>query len=205
LDLAFKNGYKNVRRLQTVTDLNALHDSPQWEKLVSAMQQELDRMEANLDKPLQVGLLQILEDDQKFRKQIGEIEKKYGFQSVEMQELWRKMAEMDSINLIKVTAILAQHGWVGADKVGAQANQALFLVIQHAGLYTQQKYLPLMREAVKHKLAHQYHIPIDFIRDGVFLSSPPLPSLLLWPPPPTLHPVSAPPAAPVFSRSDNCT
>lgn len=153
LDLAFKNGYKNIRHLKTDTDLNALHDSPNWEKLVSAMQQELDRVEANYDKPLQAGLLQILEDDQKFRKQIGEIENKYGFQSKEMQELWEKMAEMDSINLIKVKAILDKQGWVGPDKVGEQANQALFLVIQHADLTTQQKYLPIMREAVKDKRA----------------------------------------------------
>lgn len=153
LDLAFKNGYINIRHLKTDTDLTALHDSPQWEKLVSAMQRELDRIEANYDKPLQAELLQILEDDQKFRKQIGEIEKKYGFQSGEMQELWRKMAEMDSINLIKTKVILDKHGWVGAGKVGAQANQALFLVIQHSDLATQQKYLPLMREAVQHKNA----------------------------------------------------
>lgn len=55
----------------------------------------------------------------------------------------------DSINLIKVSEILDKNGWVGADKIGGQANQTLFLVIQHADLETQQKYLPMMREAVK--------------------------------------------------------
>lgn len=38
-------------------------------------------------------------------------------------------------------------------KVGNAANQALFLVIQHADLATQQKYLPMMRDAVKNKNA----------------------------------------------------
>jgi hypothetical protein len=38
---------------------------------------------------------------------------------------------------------------VGKDVVGAQANQTLFLVIQHSDLKYQQKYLPMMREAVK--------------------------------------------------------
>ncbi|WP_310586204.1 DUF6624 domain-containing protein [Emticicia oligotrophica] len=55
----------------------------------------------------------------------------------------------DSINLIKIVNILDTKGWVGADKVGGQANQTLFLVIQHADLATQQKYLPMMRDAVK--------------------------------------------------------
>ena len=55
----------------------------------------------------------------------------------------------DSINLIKVTKILDEKGWVGNDKVGKRASQALFLVIQHSDLKTQEKYLPMMRDAVK--------------------------------------------------------
>jgi hypothetical protein len=56
---------------------------------------------------------------------------------------------IDSVNLKKVKAILDQYGWVGPKVVGGQASQALFLVIQHSDLASQQKYLPLMREAVK--------------------------------------------------------
>lgn len=38
---------------------------------------------------------------------------------------------------------------MGADVVGGQGNSTLFLVIQHADQATQEKYLPMMREAVK--------------------------------------------------------
>jgi hypothetical protein len=38
---------------------------------------------------------------------------------------------------------------VGADVVGRQGNTTLFLVIQHSDQATQEKYLPMMREAVK--------------------------------------------------------
>jgi hypothetical protein len=48
-----------------------------------------------------------------------------------------------------VSDILDKRGWLGEDVVGQQGNSALFLVIQHADLKTQQKYLPMMREAVK--------------------------------------------------------
>jgi len=48
-----------------------------------------------------------------------------------------------------VTKIIDEHGWLGADIIGKQGNGALFLVIQHADLETQLKYLPIMREAVK--------------------------------------------------------
>ena len=55
----------------------------------------------------------------------------------------------DSINVSKVSSILDKHGWLGEDVIGPQGNSTLFLVIQHANLATQEKYLPMMREAVK--------------------------------------------------------
>jgi hypothetical protein len=117
------------------------------------MQKIVDVKEANLDKPLQAELLAIYEDDQDIRRTFIKAQKDYGYQSKIVDSLGRIMMQKDSINLIKVTKILDKHGWVGADKVGGQANQTLFLVIQHSDLPTQQKYLPMMREAVKNKNA----------------------------------------------------
>lgn len=54
----------------------------------------------------------------------------------------------DYFNLIKVKAILDKYGWLGADSIGKQGNQTLFLVIQHSDIATQRKYLPMMRKAV---------------------------------------------------------
>jgi hypothetical protein len=48
---------------------------------------------------------------------------------------------------------LDEYGWVGPDVVGGEGSQAIFLVIQHADIGIQQKYLPKMREAVKNKKA----------------------------------------------------
>ena len=55
----------------------------------------------------------------------------------------------DSLNLIKVTHIIDKYGWLGPQEVGVNGSQALFLVIQHANLAVQQKYLPIIRTAVK--------------------------------------------------------
>jgi hypothetical protein len=149
LNLALKNGWSNVRHLKTDTDLNSLHSDKKWNKLVSEMQSVVDKREANYDKPLQAKLLEIYEDDQLIRQQFISAQKEFGHQSRQVDSLGRIMMYKDSINLIKVTEILDKYGWVGADKVGGQANQTLFLVIQHSDLKTQQKYLPIMREAVK--------------------------------------------------------
>jgi hypothetical protein len=55
----------------------------------------------------------------------------------------------DSSNLMKVKDIISRHGWLGPQDVGMNASQGLFLVIQHADLATQQKYLPMIRQAEK--------------------------------------------------------
>jgi hypothetical protein len=59
------------------------------------------------------------------------------------------MREKYSHNLIKVEKILDEHGWLGEDIIGARANRTFFLVIQHSNLEAQEKYLPMMRGAVK--------------------------------------------------------
>lgn len=153
LDLAQKNGWANARHAKSDSDLNALHNTKKWPVIVANMQAELDKREANYDKPLQAELLAILDDDQNIRRQFIEAEKQYGFKDPRTDSLLQIMIKQDKINLEKVTAILDKHGWVGPDKVGGQASQALFLVIQHSELAVQQKYLPMMREAVQMKKA----------------------------------------------------
>jgi hypothetical protein len=153
LNLAFKNGWNNIKHLKTDPDLTSLHNKKEWDDLLSAMQKEVDRKEANYNKPLQAKLLAIFDEDQAIRQQYIVAQKEFGFQSKQVDSLGEIMILKDSVNLAKTTEILDTYGWVGADKVGGQANQTLFLVIQHADLKTQQKYLPLMREAVKNNNA----------------------------------------------------
>ena len=149
LNIALTNGWSNVRDLKTDTDLTLLHTDKKWNKLVSEMQSVVDKREANYDKSLQAKLLAIYEDDQSIRQQYISAQKEFGHQSKQADSLGRIMMYKDSIHLIKITEILDKYGWVGADKIGGQANQTLFIVIQHSGLKTQQKYLPMIREAVK--------------------------------------------------------
>ena len=49
--------------------------------------------------------------------------------------------------------MLDEYGWLGFDKVGRMGAMTIFLVIQHSPLPVQQKYLPMMREAVAKKQA----------------------------------------------------
>jgi hypothetical protein len=147
--IATKANYTNYEHITTDSDLNSLHNDNRWKPLLEKIKQNKEKAEANLNKPLVSILDSIYIEDQKYRQQIDGIEKKYGWESNEMKAHWKIINEKDSINLIKVKSILDKYGWLGADVVGGQGNSTLFLVIQHSDQATREKYLPMMREAVK--------------------------------------------------------
>ncbi|MBK9962885.1 MAG: hypothetical protein IPP06_16640 [Saprospiraceae bacterium] len=151
--IATKSNYTNYGHITTDPYLNSLHNDNRWKPLIEKIKQNKDKAEVSLNKPLVAILDSIYIEDQTYRKQIDGIEKKYGWESKEMKDHWKIINEKDSINLIKVKSILDKYGWLGADVVGGQGNSTLFLVIQHSDQSTQEKYLPMMREAVKNSKA----------------------------------------------------
>lgn len=147
--IAEKGNYTNVNHISTDTDLSSLYNDERWKKVIDIVTANKVRMEANYDKALVALLDTVFQDDQKYRKELKAIEEKYGYDSEEMRNHWNIIHKKDSINLIKVSTILDERGWLSADIIGNQGNNTLFLVIQHSDLPTQEKYLPMMREAVK--------------------------------------------------------
>lgn len=88
-------------------------------------------------------------EDQKHRVEIEAINQEFGWDSDEMRNHWNIMGKTDSSNLVIVEQILEKHGWLSSEEIGHTANSTLFLVIQHSNQETQEKYLPMMRKAVK--------------------------------------------------------
>jgi len=149
LEIAINNGFDNLNHIKTDSDLDNIREERRYKSIIDKLQKKVDEIEANYDKPLQKELLEIFKDDQEIRNQYISAQKKYGYQGKETDSLGKIMILKDSLNLIKIVKILDEKGWVGKDTVGQQANQTFFLVIQHSDLKVQQKYLPMMREAVK--------------------------------------------------------
>jgi len=93
--------------------------------------------------------------DQVYRSQLNDIRSRFAGDSVKLKDTLRKhfrlIDKTDSLNLITVSKVINQYGWLSADEIGEEANSTLFLVIQHADLKTQEKYLPIMRIAAKNK------------------------------------------------------
>jgi len=152
LDLAFpadEEWLVGRTKLAKDDDLKPLHPDPRWPALLTTVEKRYADLQSGPYAAVKKELLAIHEADQAGRKKLKEIEQQHGRESPEMQALWNEIAAADAANLPKVEAILAQHGWLGPKQIGPKANSALFLVIQHADLAVQQKYLPLMRDAVR--------------------------------------------------------
>ena len=147
--IANRSNYSNYNHIIKDKDLLVLHSDKRWTPLIEKIKENKEKSEANLNKPLIAQLDSIYNEDQKYRLQSDEIEQKYGRDSKEIKELWKTIHIKDSVNLVKITALLDKYGWLGYDVIGNQGTSTLFLVIQHSDLKTQVKYLPLMREAVK--------------------------------------------------------
>ena len=150
LQLIANNGsYTNYDHIIEDEDLVSLHSDKRWLPLLVVIQKNKEKAEAHYNKPLTRELDSIYDADQNGRQQIMATENKYGDDSKETKALWEAMGKQDDIDLVKIKAILDKYGWVGPDVVGGKGNAALFLVIQHADSLTRDKYLPMMRAAVK--------------------------------------------------------
>lgn len=140
--------YSDLWQISSDQTFNSLRTDERWMTVLRNVSE--NKKEAEVELTEVAALLETVRyDDQKYRQESGEIQEKYGHDSEEVRAHWDLIQEQDSINLVKVEKILDEHGWLGWDKVGRNANAALFLVIQHADLETQEKYLPMLREAVK--------------------------------------------------------
>lgn len=149
LNLSIDRGWSNLEHIKKDSDLNSLHNSEQWTKVLNKLKLQLDKIETNYNKEAKLSLEKVYETDQGLRLEYIAAQKKDGFKSKKVDSLVKLMNYHDSLNTVTVTQILNKYGWLGEDKVGNKGNLTLFLVIQHANLKIQQKYLPMLRNAVK--------------------------------------------------------
>jgi len=91
----------------------------------------------------------IFSDEQTPISERDRLMEKYGAESEEAQAQQKIYKKNHMANELKVSKILDKYGWPGADIIGGRGNTTLYLVVQHSSLETRQKYLPMLKEAVK--------------------------------------------------------
>lgn len=143
-----KMKFKEVEELQEAEAFDSLKSSNDWKEVLELVQANKAEYEKYLDKPLADKLAKIQELDQKYRIEAEKAAEEFGPTSKEVMKYAGLMAEQDAKNLVVIEKILEERGWLGPKVIGIEGARTLFLVIQHADLETQIKYLPMMREAV---------------------------------------------------------
>lgn len=125
--------------------LNLKKKKRRWKKV----QKEIKTQQKGMNLTLREELIQMGKEDQKYRAEIQEQSKKGNYNASAVKELWKKQSIIDAKNLKRSEEIIAEYGYPSKKLVGKKAAKSIFLVIQHAQLRYQQKYIPLFQEAVK--------------------------------------------------------
>lgn len=106
---------------------------------------QINYSQDKISENIQAALDSVWKTDQEVRFKLIQLQQSGKMNTEEFKELVLKMKKQDSLNLIQVKSILDK-GW--PNDLNMQGNQTLFLVIQHADLETQKRYLPTIEKAV---------------------------------------------------------
>ncbi len=169
LHRAIEAGWEDEAWMGEDPDLDTLRAYPGlWTEVEGAVGRSMQRRYGEAYDPALVAELAVLrERDQGIRAEWTAIQERYGFpipDSIEVpfKERWR---QVDAEVLAEVEALVAEHGWLGKSRVGQQGAQTAFLVIQHAPLEVQERYLPTLAQAVAEGESEPWHLA--FLTDRV--------------------------------------
>ena len=98
---------------------------------------------------LRTELEQLREADQSLRKEAMEIAGKHGRASPEYEALRERGLAQEREHIARLIEIVEEHGWPGLSLVGETASSGAFLVLQHADIDLQRRFLPLVRAATE--------------------------------------------------------
>ena len=108
---------------------------------------------ASPNETLRRELVKIGEDNQKHRQEMmNMMDRLATTDSEKVAKKWKQVVErqneLDSKNRQRLDEIVKEHGWPKMSSFGPEASGVAFLIVQHADLEYQKKYLPLIKEAV---------------------------------------------------------
>ncbi len=129
-------------------DLKYLHEDERWAILSDSISRRKAVLEKGFDHVLRTELQDILDADQKFRREYVRVQSSPESSSRIIDSLFEAMQRSDSINLLRVLSVLDRGGWPSRNKVG-DMSAVPFVVLQHAPLEVRLDYAPLVYAAAE--------------------------------------------------------
>ena len=135
LNLAIEHSSDYNSLIFTDSDFEKLHYELCWGRIIQKIDSSfLSKYPKILNKDLAVELYHIYLRDQHAR-------------GLGLKKIDERLRNIDQENLIRVEEIILMYGWPTFSLVGETASKGAFLVIQHANINVQQKYLKLLFDA----------------------------------------------------------
>ncbi|MCT3762527.1 hypothetical protein HZP98_05615 [Elizabethkingia anophelis] len=154
-----------IDTILTDKNFSALHHMECWKKFTN----QIKAKKSKYNNDIRLKLLDVQSKDQSIRLIYQELKKTYTDDSDLVKSASEKMKKIDLESVDIVTKIIDKYGWLGKDKIGKEANETLFLGIQHIDdLVVQSKYLPAIKDAVKKGNAEPWHLA--FLTDRILMN-----------------------------------
>ncbi len=147
LEIGWESTANILQKNQEYPELSTLRASASGKKLLERAFKA--GKESGFNFELAQTLDALYEEDQKYRRLLGEFNAKYSKESAEYQQFMQEWLRSDSICLVKAEAIIAQYGYPGKTMVGMSRQDHVWAIIQHAPPAKQEQYFPLIDEAAQ--------------------------------------------------------
>lgn len=129
-------------------DYALLHQCPEWQVILDTVQQRKARIEKDYDHELIARLETIFRRDQQPRHAFLFACQTEPENTQLRDSLIREMQQADAVNIPEIKDILLTYGFPPRRLVG-QANNIIWLIIQHSDLTLQKECLPMLQKAAK--------------------------------------------------------
>jgi hypothetical protein len=152
IDSAFKYLRPAIEKdstLQALVDPDLIHlyNDERWNEIQNEIIEKFQLKSGKLKKvELAKKLLEIKALDQAYLEEIDQAQEKMGRDCAVVDALWDLKDRINKKNLKEVEEIITSNTWPKISDVGTEGAEAVFLVIQHADINAQKKYLPVIKK-----------------------------------------------------------
>ncbi|AFD06019.1 DUF6624 domain-containing protein [Solitalea canadensis] len=169
LRMAQQAGFSDYERIINDEALTSLHDDRRWGTLLKAVRRNEEKAAVNMDRQLKMQLETIGENIKSNHAKLDSLKRLKPQNPVAIAQLTREVAVKDSAYKEVLADLWNTVGWVGPGLVGRKASEAQLLVLKYASSYTQKKYLPELKKAVRNYIVNPYQLAI--LEDIIALSN----------------------------------
>lgn len=155
--------------LERDSTFDHMRNDRRWEKVAVLINKNKLLARSKYNRLLRSNLEDIFSTDQFYRNELLRLQQQLNGDTSLWVSVSDSIMKYDSINIKKVINIIENHGWPGRDAVGDWGNDVMFLVIQHADINIQEKYLPLIKHSVKKGKSPPAHVA--YLTDRILINN----------------------------------